>query len=219
MSHLLPAILEHDLSGVLEKIELLKVHKELFWRVQIDVVDGIFARGKTFDDPRSLPELGLDLEVHMLVNHPELMMRGWLKHPDVKRIIVHADSAGPIEQLITQIHEAGKEISLACNPETPSRVFEPFVTKVDGILLLSVTPGKQGQPMNKDVLEKARELKKNWPTVPLCLDGGINMETLNRVLRSQIDDLVIGSAIWSAPKPEQALQALAARIASGPIQY
>lgn len=209
MTHLIPAILEPDLKGVTEKLVWLKAHQGLFWRAQIDVMDGTFTQATSFNDPRALPEMGVDCEVHLMVMHPELLLRGWLKHPNVKRVIIHAESTGHFPSLITQVHMAGKEISLACNPETPSRIFEDYLDLIDGILLLAVEPGQQGQSMNTDVLEKAKELTKQASHLPLCIDGGVNPETLLRVIQSGFQDIVVGSAIWEAASSEEALKGLA----------
>lgn len=213
MAHLIPAILEPNLQSVVDKLTWLKAWPR-FWRAQIDVMDGTFTPGKSFNEPRDLPVIGVDCEVHLMVMHPELVLRGWVKHPDVKRVIIHAESTGHLPSLITQIHLAGKEVSLACNPETPSRIFDDYLDLIDGILLLAVEPGRQGQSMNTDVLEKAKELRQRAPHLPLCIDGGVNPETLGRVLALGIQDIVVGSAIWDAPAPEEVLTALADQIST-----
>lgn len=214
MRHLLPAVLEQDLAAIIEKASWLKGQQSLFWRMQLDVMDGTFTQGKTFHDARALPELGVDSEVHLMVMHPELVLRGWLKHPNIKRVIVHTESTANLPSLITQVHLAGKEIALACNPDTPSRIFEEYIDLIDGILLLAVVPGKQGQSMNSDVLEKAKELARRAPQLPLCIDGGVNGDTLDRVLEAGFTDIVVGSGIWRAASPETALKSLYTKIST-----
>lgn len=212
MAKLLPAILESDLRTIQEKVNWLLERRQLFWRVQLDVMDGTFTQVTSFHDARALPDLGLDCEAHLMVNHPDLILRGWLKHPNVKRIIVHVESLVNLENLITQVHVAHKEISLACSPDTPSRIFDPYMSHIDGVLLLAVHPGKQAQPMNLDVLEKVKEIKAKAPDLSICIDGGVNTDTLERVLQTGLDEVVMGSAIWKAADQAQALQALAVRL-------
>lgn len=212
MRHLLPAILEPDLKSILEKVAWLKTQTGFFWRMQLDVMDGTFTPGETFHDARALPDLGVESEVHLMVRHPELVLRAWLKHPNIKRVIIHVESTDNLVALIEQVHAAGKEISVAANPDTPSRQLEPYLEKIDGLLLLAVVPGKQGQSMNSDVLEKAKELVRRAPHVPLCIDGGVNEDTLGRVLDAGFTDIVVGSGIWRADSPETAIKSLASQV-------
>lgn len=206
MAKLIPAILETDVAAVVEKAQWLQKRQEFFYRAQIDVVDGTFAPGKTFDDPGALPELGIELEVHLMVMHPELVLRGWLRHPNIKRIIVHLEAAEQVAAMVTRTHAAGKEFALALNPHSVARTLDPYLDQVDGVLMLSVTPGKQGQPMQTDVLEEIKELQRTHPSISICIDGGVNMETVGRALKAGATEIVVGSGIWKAPEPEAALK-------------
>lgn len=206
MPNLIPAILEAEVEAIISKAQILQQHPSLYYRAQLDVVDGTFTKGKTVEDPNTIPDLKLDTEVHLMVMHPDVILRSWIKHPNVKRLIVHVEGAGNIQAVIDRVKASGKEISLACNPDTPFQIFEPYLNQIDGVLLLSVTPGKQGQPMQTDVLEKIKEIKKRFPQVSVAIDGGVNLENLPRVLKSGVDDIIVGSAIWKQADPQAALQ-------------
>lgn len=206
MAKLIPAILEADVESIVSKAKVLQANRNLFYRAQLDVVDGTFTTGKTVEDPNSIPDLQVDTEVHLMVMHPDVILRGWIKHPSIKRLVVHVESAGNIQEVIDRVVSSGKEISLACNPETPFQIFEPYIQKVNGVLLLSVTPGKQGQPMQTDVLEKVKEIKKRFPHIPVAIDGGVNRENIDRVVQAGADEIIVGSAIWKQADPAMALE-------------
>lgn len=206
MAKLIPAILESDVHAILSKTQMLQQHKDLFYRIQLDVVDGVFTKGKTVEDPNLIPDLNIDTEVHLMVMHPDVILRSWIKHPSIKRLIIHIETVGNVQEVIDRVRAGGKEISLACNPDTPFQALEPYMDKIDGVLLLSVTPGKQGQPMQTDVIEKLKEIKKRFPKTSVAIDGGVNAETIGRVLRAGGDDVIVGGAIWSQDNPELALR-------------
>ncbi len=206
MAKLIPAILEAEVEAIVSKAQILQQHPDLFYRAQLDVVDGTFAKGKTVEDPNAIPDLKIDTEVHLMVMHPDVILRGWIKHPSIKRLVVHVEAAGNIQEVIDRVRASGKEISLACNPDTPFQIFEPYMNKIDGVLLLSVTPGKQGQPMQTDVLEKIKEIKKRFSQVSVAIDGGVNLENIDRVIQAGADDIIVGSGIWKQEQPEAALR-------------
>lgn len=206
MAKLLPAILEADVEAIVSKAQILQQHPNFFYRAQLDVVDGAFTKGKTVEDPNLIPDLKIDTEVHLMVMHPDVILRSWIKHPNIKRLVVHVEAVGNIQEVIDRVKASGKEISLACNPDTPFQIFEPYMHKVDGVLLLGVTPGKQGQPMQTDVIEKLKEIKKRFPQAQVAVDGGVSLENLSRVLRAGADEIIVGSAIWKQADPAAALQ-------------
>lgn len=206
MPKLIPAILETEVDEIVSKVHLLRQHPDLFYRAQLDVVDGVFTKGKTVEDPNLIPNLLVDTEAHLMVSHPDVIIRSWMRHPSIKRITVQVEAAGNIREVIERVKSKGKEISLACNPETPFQIFEPYVDQIDGVLFLGVTPGKQGQPMQTDVIEKIKEMKKRFPGVPIAIDGGVNLETVSRVIQAGADEIIIGSAIWKADDPVSALR-------------
>jgi ribulose-phosphate 3-epimerase len=100
------------------------------------------------------------------------------------------------------------KIGLSLNPETPIKILEPYTNQFDFIQLLSVAPGKQGQIFNPKLLEKIVQTKQKYPNIPLQVDGGINKDNLQTILQAGADNVVIGSAIFSASLPTEALMNL-----------
>jgi ribulose-phosphate 3-epimerase len=68
--------------------------------------------------------------------------------------------------------------------------------------------GFQGQEskLNEKVLENIKFLKNNLPGVVVSVDGGINLENAERVLKTGVDRLAVGSAIWKSGDPVGALK-------------
>lgn len=206
MLKLLPAVLETSNDAIVQKVRQLLPYKSQFARIQLDVTDGQFVSSRTVDDPYSIPDLGTEIEAHLMIKHPEMVLRGWLQRTDVRRLIVHAETVINMEDVITRVKKAGKEIGIALRPETPSRVLEPWLDHIDAAIFLSVQPGRQGGVFISDVLEKVREIKKRHPRMVVALDGGLNEYTLPDAIEAGADEFVVGSALWNAGSLTDALQ-------------
>ena len=80
------------------------------------------------------------------------------------------------------------------------------------ILVMTVEPGKGGQKLIPETLEKVRKLKKyieeNNLDTYIEVDGGINKSTINSAKEAGIDIAVAGSAIISAENFKSAIEEL-----------
>ena len=103
--------------------------------VEIDVSDGKFASGVTWNNPNELssslksprPRQGeaeggqisnLRFAVHLMVMEPESYVSDWLK-AGAKRIIVHVESEFDLERIKKFCDESNAELMLALKPDTP----------------------------------------------------------------------------------------------------
>jgi ribulose-phosphate 3-epimerase len=68
---------------------------------------------------------------------------------------------------------------------------------------MSVIPGKQGGNFIPEVLNKIRNFEKRYPNITTQIDGGVNETTLPRVLETGVDNIVVGSAIFSSEDPRK----------------
>jgi pentose-5-phosphate-3-epimerase len=55
--------------------------------------------------------------------------------------------------------------------------------------------GQQGQPFDKRVLEQISSIKKKYPEVVISIDGSVNEETAEILVKHGVNRLVIGSAL------------------------
>jgi len=100
------------------------------------------------------------------------------------------------------IREAGIKSGISLNPSTPISVVENIIPQIDLLLLMSVNPGFGGQKFISQSIQKiaaARKLLDNFNSgAMLEVDGGINAETAQLVVKAGADTLVAGSAIFKA---------------------
>jgi ribulose-phosphate 3-epimerase len=216
----IPAINEVEFPEVLKKIKIAKTFNS--W-VHLDIVDGKFAKNKTWNKPEELKKFQVssfkfqvNIEVHLMVENPEAVIKDWVS-AGVKRVIIHLEALLNMGKSdlpnITQFSEVGFpeiEIGIAINPETPAEKLTPYLDSVKFVQILAVKPGLAGQKFDKKVLEKIKFLKKYYPDVIIEADGGINLETAKLAKETGADIIVSASYIFGSSDPRKAYQVLAA---------
>ncbi len=206
MAEIIPTILVKNFKEVEERIKA--VEKYVSW-VQLDIMDGIFVSNTTWHNPEDLKKIktAIKLEVHLMVEKPEEVIEDWLKSVD--RIIFHFESRiSDLAGLIKKIHNRGKQVGLAINPETHLSVVEPFLQDLDSVLFMTVQPGQGGQEFKNWVLDKVRALRDMWPDGNIEIDGGMNSETAKRAIEAGANLVCAGSYIFKSKNINKAINEL-----------
>jgi ribulose-phosphate 3-epimerase len=229
--NIIPAINETDFKEIKNKINLTKDFGAEW--AHIDVADGKFAPNKLWNNPRDLitnyqlPITKPNIEVHLMVENPDEVLGDWIK-AGAKRVIAHIEAINfgksdfhkevrlpYIEKMKKQCEDAGVELALAINPDTPiEHLFESYESyemesrKIGSFLILAVNPGLPGQKFQENQLDKIRALRQKMPDVIIMVDGGVNLETAPKIKEAGADILVSASYIWNNKDPEAAYQKL-----------
>lgn len=210
MAKIVPAILSRSPDEIREKIQLLESIPGLA-DVQLDFADGRFVESLT-----ALPsdlfglETQLQIEAHMMVVHPEQYFHD-LEMLGVKSLYVHHESFPNSQTLAVAVANAkfmGFRCGIAINPETPLSAIAELMPRIDGVLLLSVHPGLQGQKFLRESLGRLRTLRQKYKTAILEIDGGINLLNFENILVYGADRIVVGSGIWQTPDPKHTVEKL-----------
>ncbi len=206
MIEIIPAIIASDFKELEEKIKLVEPYVE--W-AQLDVMDGRFVDNYTWNNPQDLRKLEtkIKLEAHLMIINPENALANWIKS-GVKRIILHCEAVADAKEAIKRIKEAGLGVGLAINPKTPFEVVEPYLPRLDLVLVMTVEPGRGGQELIEDTLAKIKRLRENYPNVKIEVDGGINPKTAPKVVQAGANILVSGSAVFYNNKIEENINQL-----------
>ena len=171
--------------------------------MHFDVMDGHFVRNLTFGPDilkafcRTSPLLK---DVHLMVSDPVFFADVFMD-AGADLITFHYEALETEEQmhdLIAHIHERGKKAGISVKPATPVSVLEPFIGKVDLVLIMSVEPGFGGQAFMPEALEKISAVRKMAEGKDLLIevDGGINAETGKACRDAGCDVLVAGSYVF-----------------------
>lgn len=205
---IIPAILTKDPAELVEKMQRVEGLARLaegdprrIQRVQIDIVDGVFADNKTITlDMLASIETNLLLDVQLMTKEPAL----WVEHAVralADRIIGHVEMMGNQRDFVVRVQETGHLVGLGLDLDTPVvKIEEDVLLDLDVVLLMSVKAGFGGQEFQNSVLPKTEELvalrQKLNTAFAICVDGGINEENIKRLQDCGADEVAIGSSLF-----------------------
>ena len=147
-------------------------------------------------------------EAHLMVKNPASLLQGFAD-AGCKRIIIHPEGELHIHGVLQTIKSLGVNPAVVINPGTPVSLIEPILPMVDMVLVMTVNPGFGGQNFIESALSKVKHLTKIREQEKLDfiieVDGGVNESTIKECATAGADMFVIGSAIFGADIPEEAL--------------
>jgi ribulose-phosphate 3-epimerase len=178
--------------------------------VHLDILDGVFAPNISFGPVviKGIRKLTtLPLHAHLMIKYPEKYIEDFL-NAGCSQIYFHLESEGNPENIIKKIHEMKAKCGIVLSPDTPITTVEPYLGKIDSVLIMSVYPGFSGQKFIPNVLSKIKNLREISPEIDIAVDGGINDETINSVLNSGANVIIANSYIFSSPDRARAIKRL-----------
>lgn len=194
MAVIIPSILTNDVEEYQSKLIKAQYSSSI---IQIDVVDGKFAKNTTIDTEviKNHPTTS-QLEVQLMVVYPQNYIDELVKIDYVFRIIVPFEVEGGLPEAIYHVKNHGKQVGLSINPETPLSVILHFLDDIDLLLLLAVDPGFSGQEFKNEVVAKIKEAKNIVPELAVEVDGGVKEENIRTLVEAGADFLAVGSALF-----------------------
>jgi len=180
--------------------------------LHLDVMDGQFVPNISFG-PAVVAAVrphakNLFFDVHLMCEKPEILLEPFVK-AGADQIIVHVELGEKVPQLLWKIKSLGKKVGLAVNPPTAISEVQPYLDKIDLLLVMTVNPGFGGQSFIHECLPKIqqadawrRERKLNYR---LEVDGGINNQTAAECARAGADTFVAGTSLFGQPNLKAAV--------------
>jgi ribulose-phosphate 3-epimerase len=210
---IIPTILVSDETTAHDR--LLGVGKVAPW-MQLDISDGTLYPHQSWHDVRALKTWKPKplLELHLMVHDPEKHIRAWKTLRNVKRVIWHIEAPIDHQKLIGLCRRWNLEVGLALAPKTRIEDLLPYAPLVDELLVLGVTPGKNGQKLIPSTKKKIIFLRRHFPKLLLGFDGGITARNIRSLQGLGIRRFAVGSALFKQKDPERALQNLQKNILS-----
>jgi len=237
MTEIVPAIL----AGSLKEIEAqLKRVRGAAKRVQIDVVDGRFARTKGWHgttwpyrdagsyaallaDERGLPLWDeFDFEFDLMVEEPKAKALE-MAQAMASRIIIHGRAPGALEALRAladlkrdDYGEYTVVTGVAVGPGEQPEFLNEFEGFYDFVQVMGIARvGRQGQPPDPRARFLVERLHARNPGLFIQVDGAVGHENARALAQAGAGALIAGHIIWEAddPKAELALLAAAANAA------
>lgn len=185
----------------------------------IDVMDGKFVENNTNEKMLNYCNIikqisNLPLDVHFMVSDVKKFVEEYIKfEPDI--ITFHYESCSSDEEvmeLINYIKENNIKVGISIKPNTTVERIYKFLPYIHLILVMTVEPGKGGQELIPETLEKIEILRKyidnNNLDTYIEADGGINLNTIDSVKNAGIDIAVSGSAIIKSENYKETIKKL-----------
>jgi ribulose-phosphate 3-epimerase len=195
-----PSILAADFSRLGNEIRRVEA-AGADW-IHCDIMDGHFVDNISFGPEivrivRGLTSLPLD--VHLMIEHAQHYVPRFVK-AGANSITVHVEPEAKhdVQRTLKQIREAGCRAGLSLNPETSFDLVEPFLGKIDMLLVMTVHPGFGGQSFRADQMPKVKRARSLSNTIDIEVDGGINADTARVSIENGANVLVAGTSIFHA---------------------
>lgn len=170
--------------------------------IHVDVMDGKYVKKKV-NSYKEVLEMSYytqkRLDIHFMVNKP-------LKYIDdfallnVFCMTFHLNIKSDLLKTIDRCHAYGINVGLALEPDEDISMLDPYLDKIDLVLIMSVKSGLPGQEFIKETIPKVKKLrdkiKKEKLKILINVDGGINLE--NKEFLGDADIISVGSAITNS---------------------
>ena len=185
----------------------------------IDVMDGKFVENNTenqmLEYATTLSHItNLGMDVHLMCENIEKYVDDYIMlEPD--SITFHIEAIKNKEQalnIITDIKNNSVKVGIALNPDTEIEKILDYLPYIHKVLVMTVVPGKGGQKLIKQTIDKIKQLKKyicdnNLETV-IEADGGINSDNISILSEAGCEIVVSGNYIISSKNMKEAIDSL-----------
>ncbi len=208
-----PSILSADFSDL--RIALEDCNQALADLIHLDVMDGHFVPNLTIG-PAVVKSLRshtrIFFDVHIMVSDPIFWIEPFVS-AGADGITFHVEAAGQPGEVIDYIRSFGKKVGITLKPDTNIELVEPFLDRVDMILIMSVAPGFGGQVFISESFDRIKEIRQFLDRqnlserVSIQVDGGVDLNNAAEIAAAGADILVAGSAIFETANPADTIQA------------
>ena len=170
--------------------------------IHIDVMDGIFVPSISYgmNVISSLRKSTAKVfDVHIMITDPIRYIKEFV-NAGADIITFHLEAAQDPQAVIDRIHSFGIKAGISIKPGTDVSALEPFLDKVDMILIMTVEPGFGGQKLIPESFERVKKLKKMLLeknlTTDIEVDGGITLDNVGDIVDAGANVVVAGSAVF-----------------------
>ena len=224
---IIPAVLPQSFKELEEHLLPLQ---DIIKQAQVDVVDGHYAKGKTwpYRDKASFDKIvqaekglpfwdKIDFQFDLMINNPHLVLKEYIS-AGASQLIFHAAAAGAQEALQMIVDMRTDEIGnfsvragIAIGPQDQPDALLPFESQFDFVQVMDIGRiGRQGEPFDKRALYLVERIRSRYPLLPIQVDGGVTKENARELVAAGANRLVVGSAIFKSDDPVGAYNELVA---------
>lgn len=180
-------------------------------RIQIDLMDGDFARPESVGlDAVWWPE-GVTADIHLMYRNPMDYIDQLIKlKPSL--VIIHAEASVDHKLFAEKLHENGISAGVCILADTTVDKIKDIIDEFDHLLIFGGTLGSFGGNADLSLLEKVTQAIELKPSLEIGWDGGVNDQIAKPLSEGGIDVLNAGGFIQKADDPKAAYEKLVSLI-------
>ncbi len=204
LNEIIPTNFALDKNTFNTKLELLKFST----KIHIDFMDGKFTNQKSIslDEMSKLKNTAQFKEIHLMAYNPEKYLKKIIELK-IQKVLIQEEvfkTKEDIKKAIDTFKQHNLELFIVLNPDTNINRIKSLSEYIDGIMIMSVWPGKEGQKFIEKTYNKIKEVRDFvCEGYPIQIDGGINSENIKKLIENSANILSIGSAISSQKNPKK----------------
>ena len=213
-----PSILSADFGRLAEEVKAVSLAGADL--IHVDVMDGHFVPNLTLGPAivkavKAATEVPLD--VHLMISNAELYLGDYIS-AGADILTIHAEAVNHLHGAVQQIQKLGAKACVVLNPATGLEALEYVLDELHMVLIMTVNPGFGGQKFIDSCLPKIEALRemitRRGLGVDIQVDGGVNLETIDRAASAGANVFVSGSGIFKSGDYEETIAALRSRAVS-----
>ena len=200
-----PSILNANFNDLENEIAKVSATAD---QLHLDIMDNKFVPNFTFDIKRAFEIIGfskLPVDAHLMIEDPDSIAPKYAQN-GCNSVTFHLEAVSNVLQTISDIKSNGAKVGIAIKPATKFTEVEPFIEKIDMLLIMTVEPGFGGQSFMHDQMPKVVAARKRInqilePRPLLQVDGGVSLETIAKAAVAGANCFVAGSAVYKSSDP------------------